>query len=212
METSELIKVLSADTAVRQPSFGRAWLLAIGLAVLIAAAIFLIFIRARPDVDEAAETMRFLFKFVVTGLLAVTAIPAMLAFARPETVGRWRIAMIAVAPLVLLGGVAFELMSVPAAEWGTRLIGTNMPYCLTLIPLMGIGPLSLFIYGLRNAAPSRPQLAGAVAGLAAGGIAATMYAAHCTDDSPLFVATWYTLAVMLLTVAGAIAGRRFARW
>jgi len=39
-----------------------------------------------------------------------------------------------------------------------------------------------------------------------------LYAAHCTDDSPLFVATWYTLAVTLLTVAGAFAGRRFARW
>src|SRR6185369_1423589 len=120
METNELIKVLSADAAVGQPSFGRAWALAIVLAVLIAAAIFLIFIRARPDVDEAAETMRFLFKFVVTGLLAITAVPAMLALARPETVGRRKIAVIAVAPLVLAAGVLLELMSVPAAEWGTR--------------------------------------------------------------------------------------------
>jgi hypothetical protein len=212
METNDLIKVLSADAAVRQNSFGRAWGLAIVLGVLIAATIFLVFIRARPDVDEAAETMRFLFKFVVTGLLAVTAVPAMLALARPEAVGPWKIAAMAAAPLVLLAAVALELVMVPSAEWGTRLMGTNMPYCLTFIPLIGIGPLTLFIYGLRNAAPSRPQLAGAVAGLAAGGIAATLYAAHCTDDSPLFVATWYTLAVTLLTVAGAFAGRRFARW
>jgi hypothetical protein len=212
METNELIKVLSVDAAVGQPPFARSWLLAVVLAILIAGAIFAVFIGARPDVDEAAETMRFMFKFVVTGLLAVTAVPAMLALARPEAVGRWRIAAIAIAPLVLLTGVALELGSVPSAEWGTRLVGTNMPYCLTLIPLMGIGPLGLFIYGLRNAAPSRPELAGAVAGLAAGGIAATLYAAHCTDDSPLFVATWYTLAVTLLTVAGAFAGRRFARW
>jgi hypothetical protein len=55
-------------------------------------------------------------------------------------------------------------------------------------------------------------LAGAVAGLAAGGIAATLYAAHCTDDSPLFVATWYTLAIAILTGTGAFAGRVFARW
>ena len=37
--------------------------------------------------------------------------------------------------------------------------------------------------------PTRPALAGAVAGLLAGGLAASFYAAHCTDDSPLFVTT-----------------------
>jgi hypothetical protein len=37
-------------------------------------------------------------------------------------------------------------------------------------------------------------LAGAIAGLAASGIAATFYATNCTDDSPLFVITWYPLA------------------
>jgi hypothetical protein len=212
METNELIKVLSADTATPQLSFGRAWSLAVVLAVLVAGTIFLAFIGARPDVDAAAQTVRFLFKFVVTGLLAATAVPAMLALARPEAVGPGKIAVIAAAPLVLLAGVALELAIVPSAEWSTRLIGTNMPYCLTFIPLMGIGPLALFICGLRNAAPSHPQLAGTVAGLAAGGIAATLYAAHCTDDSPLFVATWYTIAVTLLAVAGSIAGRLFARW
>jgi hypothetical protein len=51
------------------------------------------------------------------------------------------------------------------------------------------------------------MLTGAVAGLIAGGIAATFYAAHCVDDSPLFVATWYTLALALVTLAGALAGR-----
>ena len=100
----------------------------------------------------------------------------------------------------------------PSSEWSARLVGTNSLACTTLIPLMGIAPLALFIAMLRYGAPSRPTLAGAIAGLAAGGIAATLYAAHCTDDSPLFVATWYTLAIAILTVAGALAGRAFARW
>src|SRR5262249_57824661 len=128
-ETNELIRVLSADATVRQPPLARSWSFAIVLAIVIAATIFLLFIRARPDVDEAAQTMRFLFKFVVTGLLAVTAVPAMLTLARPEAVGRWRIALIAAAPLVLAAGVGLELVNVPSAEWGTRLVGTNMMYC-----------------------------------------------------------------------------------
>jgi hypothetical protein len=65
---------------------------------------------------------------------------------------------------------------------------------------------------LRRGAPAKPAAAGAVAGMLAGGIAATFYAAHCTDDSPLFVATWYTIAIAGLALAGAAGARRFARW
>jgi hypothetical protein len=212
MDTSDLIKVLSADAGHGQVSFARAWTIVILLAILTAAAIFLAFIGPRPDVEAAGETMRFLFKFVVTGLLALTAVPTLIALARPEPVRGGRLVLLAAAPLVLLAAVVFELAMVPSGEWGTRLVGTNSLYCLSLIPLMGIAPLALFIWSLRKAAPSRPTLAGAVAGLAAGGIAATLYASHCTDDSPLFVATWYTLAVAMLTVAGGFAGRAFARW
>jgi hypothetical protein len=44
------------------------------------------------------------------------------------------------------------------------------------------------------------------------GLAATMYAAHCSDDSPLFVATWYTLATALVTAIGALAGSKLLRF
>ncbi|MDP9812958.1 hypothetical protein J2W42_005829 [Rhizobium tibeticum] len=49
-------------------------------------------------------------------------------------------------------------------------------------------------------------------GLLAGSIAATFYAAQCTDDSPLFVATWYTIAIVTLAVIGAIGADLFAQW
>ena len=64
------------------------------------------------------------------------------------------------------------------------------------------------LVGLRHGAPTRPAVTGAIAGLLASGLAATLYAAHCTDDSPLFVATWYTLAAGLVTAVGALAGRK----
>ena len=58
----------------------------------------------------------------------------------------------------------------------------------------------------------RPRLAGAVAGLASAGLAASLYALYCPDDSPLFVATWYTLAAAITAGVGAIAGKRWLRW
>ena len=131
--------------------------------------------------------------------VAATALAALVMLSRPQAANRGKIALIATAPLVLLAAIMLELMVVPSADWGARLVGSNSLYCLSFIPLMGIVPLALFIAVLRHGAPSHPALAGAVAGLAAGGIAATLYAAHCTDDSPLFVATWYTLAIAILT-------------
>jgi hypothetical protein len=108
--------------------------------------------------------------------------------------------------------VGLELLSVPAADWGRRLVGSNMLICLTFIPLIGIGPLAVCLAVLRYGAPTRPVLAGAVAGVLAGGLAATFYAAHCFDDSPLFVATWYTIAIAILAALGALGGRLFVRW
>ena len=53
---------------------------------------------------------------------------------------------------------------------------------------------------------------GAIAGMMSAGLAATLYAAHCTDDSPLFVATWYTIAAALVTALGALIGSKVLRY
>jgi hypothetical protein len=51
-----------------------------------------------------------------------------------------------------------------------------------------------------------------MAGLAAGGIAATFYATNCADDSPLFVATWFSLATLIVAASGYLMGRRLLAW
>ena len=180
---------------------------------MVAAAIFFAFIHPRHDVAAAAGTVRFLFKFVVAGLLAATALAALVMLSRPEPGGRGRMASLAAAPLALLAAVVARTGSCSFGGLGqpAHRLATASTACRSF-PLMGIGPLALFVAALRHGAPSRPGLAGAVAGLAAGGIAATLYAAHCIDNSPLFVATWYTLAIAILTGTGALAGRAFARW
>ena len=90
----------------------------------------------------------------------------------------------------------------------TRLVGNNSKVCMTAIPLMSLPLLAGALIGLRHGAPARPAVAGAIAGLVSAGLAATLYASHCTDDSPLFVATWYTLATALVAAIGALAGSK----
>jgi len=83
---------------------------------------------------------------------------------------------------------------------------------MTAIPLMSLPLLIASLIGLRHGAPTRPAVAGAIAGLLSAGLAATLYASHCTDDSPLFVMTWYTIAAALVAVVGALLGARVLRY
>jgi hypothetical protein len=46
----------------------------------------------------------------------------------------------------------------------------------------------------------------------ASGVAATFYAANCTDGSTLFVMTWYPIATPIVTTAGYLIGKKLLRW
>ncbi len=212
MKTDDLIRALGADARAMPARRRPMWALAAIAAAIIAAIVFFSTIGPRPDIGQAAHTMRFLFKFVFTLVLLASAFPLVRMLSVPGArVGRAALWLLA-APLLMAGALALEMMAVPSADWMPRLIGHNMPVCLSMIPLIGLGPLAVLTVALRHGAPTRPVLAGAVAGLAAGGLAATFYAAHCIDDSPLFVATWYTIAIAVLAGLGALAGRFFVRW
>ncbi|MEP6565522.1 MAG: NrsF family protein [Mesorhizobium sp.] len=212
MRTDDLIKALDADAGSEAMPLRSAWWVAAAAAVVIAAVVFMMTIGPRPDFMIAMHTMRFLSKFVFTIVLAASAFAFVRALSTPgASTGRAATWMIATPALVALA-VVLELFAVPEADWGTKLVGTNMMICMGFIPLIGIGPLAIFLWVLRHGAPTRPVLAGAVAGLLAGGLSATFYAAHCFDDSPLFVATWYTIAIAALALLGALGGRLFVRW
>ncbi|KUM25254.1 hypothetical protein AU467_04700 [Mesorhizobium loti] len=212
MRTEDLIKALDADASSKAMPLGLAWWVAFGVAVTIAAVVFFMTIGPRPDIMPAMHTMRFMSKFVFTLTLAASAFALIRALSTPGAATKRAMAWMVAAPLLVAVAVILELFVVPEADWGRRLVGSNMMICMSFIPLIGIGPLAIFLGMLRYGAPTQPVLAGAVAGLLAGGLAATFYAAHCFDDSPLFVATWYTIAVAILTALGALGGRLFVRW
>ncbi len=189
MKTDELINLLANDRLPRR----RLWSsLVVGAMVgtIVAATLFFAEIGFRPDIAEAVHSIRFLFKFVVTISLATTAIVVTLKLARPDDNLRSKSSALLVAPILLACAVGIELSILPSGQWMSNLVGHNARFCLTLIPLLSIGPLICFMAALRHGAPSNPGLAGAAAGLAMSDIAATFYAANCNDDSPLFVATW----------------------
>ena len=210
MKTDNLIELLVKDLVPWRFRSILAWAVAGG--IIIAAILFFAAIGFRPDISEAVNSSRFLFKFVVTVSLAVTAIWVMLSVGRPGGSLSHRGLALAIAPALLACAAMVELLVLPESQWIPHLVGGNARLCLTFIPLLSIGPLACLLAALREGAPSSPGLAGAVAGLAASGIAATFYAANCTDDSALFVMTWYPIATLIVTTAGYLIGRMLLRW
>ena len=160
----------------------------------------------------AIETVRFPFKFVPLVLLAIGGIGGLIRLSRPE--GRLGVfaAILALAAGLLVGSVVVELAVVPADRWARLAMGHNARHCLTLTPFLAIAPLTAALIAARHGATTRPALTGAVAGLAAAGVGALLYAMNCNDDSPLFVALWYPLAVAIVAGAGALFGRRLLVW
>jgi hypothetical protein len=104
------------------------------------------------------------------------------------------------------------LSALPAMAWSSRAMGMNGLMCFASIIALSIIPLTAALYALRQGAPASPAAAGAVGGLLAGAIGAAVFAMHCTDDSPLFVAIWYALAIAFMSMLGLMVGRQVLRW
>jgi len=206
MKTDDFIRTLAADNDWRTTATGTALLLALLAAAPISLAIFLMALGVRPDFTSATHNPFFDLKFAVTLALAFSAILVVLPLSRPGTPLGGRAWLLLVPVALLVTGIAFDLAMPPSTSWSDRLIGSNSRVCLTAIPAMALPLLVAALIGLRQGAATRPALSGAVAGLMSGGLAATVYAAHCTDDSPLFVATWYSIGIAGLTAVGAAAG------
>jgi hypothetical protein len=166
----------------------------------------------RPDIAAAIETPRFVFKLALMLLLAAASATLVARLARPAASTRASSFALAIVAALLAGAVVIELMTTPQASWPNRLIGSNALLCLVSIPLLALPVLLMLLHALRRGAAIRPGATGLVAGLLAGALGAALYGAHCPDDSPLFVASWYSLAIGIVAVIGWLAGRRVLQW
>jgi hypothetical protein len=211
MKTGEFVEMLVSD-GTRQAPPGRLLLHVLPFAGLLSVLLMLWLIGLRPDLGAAFHTPRFDLKLLLNATLWVAGTGLMLRLARPvDRPGIWP-ALLWLVPVALLIAVAIELLLVPRGQWWPVAHGSNSTWCLRLIPALALAPLIASLWVLRRAAPSRPALAGAAAGVMCAGLAGTLYALHCPDDSPLFVGIWYVLATAIVTLAGALSGARLLRW
>jgi hypothetical protein len=212
MDTDQLIRSLAADNSHRARPVGYVLMLALLAAAPVALLIFFAELGVRPDIMTAMHNPFFDLKFAVTLALAISAIAVALHLSRPEASLRGFGWYLLIPAGLLVAGISGEMMMPQRAPMMTRLVGNNSKFCMTFIPVISLPLLLAALLGLRHGAPARPALSGAIAGLVSAGFAATLYASHCTDDSPLFVATWYTLATALVAALGALMGLRMLKY
>ena len=214
MRTDELINTLVADHALRpKPKpVGQGLVMAIIGGLAISLALISLTLGVRPDIVPALGTWRFDLKLIDNLVLVIAATWVALRLSSPTTTPLSAMGALFVPALLLLGAVVYELVIIPASAWPSRAMGVNGIMCLASIISLSVLPLTATIYALRQGAPTSPAVMGAVAGLLAGALGATVFAMHCTNDSPLFVAIWYTLAIGLVSMLGLLVGRHALRW
>lgn len=213
MDTDELITSLSAEvTPVRRHAV--MWRLALGLAAgaAVSAALIVFGFGARADLWLAMQGPAFWMKWIYTLSIAAGAIYATARLARPDP-GSLRALWLLALPVGMLAALgAMELAMTPPAKWLAMWLGSSWRECPWRVLAFAVPIFLGLLWSFRQLAPTRLRAAGAAAGLSAGAFAAAVYCIHCSEESALFVLTWYSLGIMLAAAAGALLGPRLLRW
>jgi len=206
--TDDLIRSLaSAAGAGRSASLRFAF--AVTGAASLACALLLVFsvIGIRHDFADMPVRMPFAFKLAYTGSLVVgTSVVALYA----ATPGASPTALYALSPAVIL--LAIGLIFDPTAFPIMGRTNTAVAFCVSSILFLSLPAMILSFLAMRKGAPTRPVIAGAVAGLLSASVGAMAYTLACKNDGTAFVAIWYTAACAIMAFVGAIVGHRVLRW
>jgi hypothetical protein len=213
VKTDDLINALARGV---EPAERPRWRLnlAITLAagLVVACLLVAIGLGVRPDIGAAR--MPVMMKAMFAALAAAVILPAAMQLMKPGRPLGWR--LVAIGLFVALCAIAawISLMGeMPEQRWQAWMGGEGRaPWCVVLIPILAAPVAALLTWFMRSFAPTQLTMAGAAIGALAGGVAAMAYAMYCPTDSVAFVTTWYTLAIAVCAVLGALVGSRFLRW
>lgn len=213
MKTDRLIATLAASAGpVRLQQVRRRFALTLAGGLLIVLLLPLVILGVRPDIESAMRLPVFWWKLVFPAGVAIPAAIALSRLARPGVrLGRPLWAVVGLFLVAWTLGAAAWMAATPA-ERAFLLFGNSAIMCVQLIALLSVPAAAAAMIALRAMAPTRPVLAGAVAGLFAGGCAAAAYALHCDEMALPFVAVWYSLGVLVPAALGAFGAGRLLRW
>jgi len=213
MQTPDLIRVLASGLEPVPRGAARRRLGSAGVLGLVASLVVMVsWIGFNPALAEAMAAPHFLYKTGFPLLLALTAFALLERLARPGTrLGRLPLLPLGVFAVAALAALAACVATAPAAL-AELIFADTWRFCPPAILALSLPAYGAALWALRGLAPVRLRLAGGVAGLFAGALAAFVYAWHCPQLAIPFVTTWYSAGIALAAAGGALLGPRALRW
>jgi hypothetical protein len=216
MNTDRLIDLLSANLEpVGRVRFGKTLLLAMLTGSAAALILMLATVGPRADLDSSAHlgctAVKLLFAVSVIG----TATPLLLRSMRPGLEKETHPGIIYLPFLTAIAVALAMLLFVTPQTWSEMLRGATSrspARCLLCIIFFAVVPFAALVWVLRQGAPTRLSLSGAIAGVVAGGLGAFAYAFSCRSDTIPFIAVCYSSAIALCAFIGAQLGPLLLRW
>lgn len=212
MKTDQFINMLSTNLEpADRGKMSRLLTAAVVLGLTIAIGAAWSILGFRPDYFAPDAVVFLCVKLLFAGSAAVLAGFYLIKSARPGSDRKIPFAVaLPFAAIVLLAIASVSLA--PGSHWKEMVSHDEWLECLISIPLIAIVPFAVFVWVVRQAAPTNLVRTGALIGVAAGSISAIGYALHCSADSWPFVAIWYGGTIALCALAGAALGPRLLRW
>ncbi|MBM1170570.1 NrsF family protein [Microvirga arabica] len=213
MKTDHLIHALARDLPDRPQNGGRLAAARLMAALLVSglfvAAVILLFLAPSPHLAHGPN-LTTAVTLMAALALTICAFRLSLLMQRPDA--RIGFGTLAWPILLLLVGVAIELILHPSSTWTRRLIGEDPLNCFLLVSGLSLPVLIAALGVLKQGAPIEPGLQGAMAGLLSVGVTSMLYVLHCPEPSLLYIAAWHVPAALAVSFIGAKLGRRWLRW
>ena len=213
MRTEDLIASLAGNVrAVSRHAVERGVALGLLGGAAVTMALVMVWLGLRPDLGVAIGGFPFWMKWGYTISVGAIALLATVHLARPEAGRPRRLWWLAIPVSVLALLAAVQLLTTPPGDWAALWQGQSWRVCTIKVATLSLPILAGLMIVFRRFAPTRLRLTGAVAGLAAGACAATLYGLHCPEVSALFILVWYSLGMFAAAAIGALLGPRLLRW
>lgn len=213
LATEDLIRSLAADV---RPLRRGAPQLRLGLGIGSGALVALVVLWAAlgTPLSALAHTgvPAFTMKVAYAAVLAAASSILLFASGRPGQRIGMRIVWLVVPPVLVATMAVMEVMMQAPELREQALLGSTWETCILAIAGLSLPTLAGITWAFKNLAPTNLRLTGLLAGLASGSAAAVVYALFCPETTAAFLATWYTLGIVLAAMIGLIAGPRLLRW
>lgn len=189
----------------------RSGLAIVGGLTLIAIIAVAATLGVRSDLMIGMADEMFFLRSGVLLLLGIAAATTVVNMARPS-VGKlsrgWIWALITAALFPLTAAI-MSAINLPPVEALRPMEGLK---CLAVSGIAAFAIGSGMTVWLRQGAPTSPERAGWLIGVASGALGAAAYNIHCPFNDIYYVGLWFTIPVLVSAVAGRLIVPHLIRW